>query len=165
MTCIVTWSFIVMFVLVELLNGHVKNLSVVSPSRDQKRKYFQFTLQTKDEERRVVSFSPEKHKLLLKIQAKNTNCELGKCRSNSKEETIINGYTSVKEIEPTFEKKEKKHSFVPVTIVNNEAELYNVLNITGFVYNVSPIEIVEKNEQKISLRKASLKDLKDTKFR
>ena len=56
-----------MFVLVELINGYVKNLTAVSPSRGQKRNYFQFTLQTKGE-RRVVSFSSEKHKLLSKIR-------------------------------------------------------------------------------------------------
>ena len=67
-----------MFVLVELINGYVKNLSTVFPSRVRKRKYFQFILQTKDEERRVVSFLTEKHKLLSKIQSKNTNCELTK---------------------------------------------------------------------------------------
>ena len=60
-----------MFVLVELINGYVKNLSAVSSSRDRELKHFQFTLQTKDEERRFVSFSQEKHKLLSKIQAKN----------------------------------------------------------------------------------------------
>ena len=109
--------------LVELINGYMKNLSTVSPSRDRKSKYFQFTLQTKDEERRVVSFSPEKHKLLSKIQAKNTNCELRKCRSNSKEEIIINDFTSVKEIEKTFEKKEKKRSFVSVAFVSNDLQL------------------------------------------
>ena len=147
--------------LVELINGYMKNLSTVSPSRDRKSKYFQFTLQTKDEERRVVSFSPEKHKILSKIQAKNTNCELRKCRSNSKEEIIINDFNSVKEIEKTFEKKEKKRSFVSVAFASNDLQLYDVVNITGFGYNVSPIEIVEKNEQQISLRKASLKDHTD----
>ena len=129
-----------------MINGYVKKLSAVSPGRDQKLKYFQFTLETKDKERRVVSFSPEKCKRLSKIQSKNTNCELRKCRSNSKEEIIINDYISVKEIELTFEKKEKKRSFVSVAFVNNEAQLYDIVNITGFVYNVSPIEIVEKNE-------------------
>ena len=124
----------------------MKSLSAFSPGRDQKFKYFQFTLQTKDKERRVVSFSPEKYKFLSKIQSKNTNCELRKCHSNSKEETIINDYISVKEIELTFEKKEKKRSFVSVAFVDNEAQLYDIVNITGFVYNVSPIEIVEKNE-------------------
>ena len=59
-----------MFVLLELINGYVKNVSTVSPRRDRKRNYFQYTLRTKDEERRVVSFSPEKHKLLSKIQVK-----------------------------------------------------------------------------------------------
>ena len=49
-----------MFVLIELINGYVKNLSAVFPSRDRKRKYFQFTLQTKYQDRRVISFSPEK---------------------------------------------------------------------------------------------------------
>ena len=133
-----------MFVLVELINGYVKNLSAVSPSRDQKRKYFQFTLQTKNEERRVVSFQ-KKMNFCQKFKPKRQT-ELSKCRSNSKEEIIINGYTSVKEIEPAFEKKEKKRSFVSVAFVNNEAQLYDIVNITGFVYNVSPIEIVEKNE-------------------
>ena len=65
-----------MFILVELINGYLKDLAAVSLSRDRKCKYFQFTLQTKDEERRVASFSLEKHKYLSKIQTKNTNCEL-----------------------------------------------------------------------------------------
>ena len=103
------------------------------PKHSRKCKYFQFTLQTKDEERRVVSFSPGKQKLLKKIQAKSTNCELRKRPSNSKEEIIINDYTSVKEIEPTSEKKEKKRSFVSVAFRNNEAQLYDAVNITGFV--------------------------------
>ena len=74
---------------------------------------------------------------------------------------IINDYTSVKEIEPTFEKKEKKRSFVSVAFKNNEAQLYDVINITEFMCNVSPTETIEKSEQQVSLRKASLKDHTD----
>ena len=59
-----------MFVLVELINGYVKNLSAVSPSRDRKRKYFQFTLQTKDEERRAVWFWPENINFCKKFKPK-----------------------------------------------------------------------------------------------
>lgn len=40
-----------------------------------------------------------------------------------------------------------------VAFVNTEAQLYDDVNMTGFVYNVSPIEITEKNEQQFSLRK------------
>ena len=40
-----------------------------------------------------------------------------------------------------------------VAFVNTEPHLYNDVNITGVAYNVSPIGIVEKNEQQFSLRK------------
>ena len=53
--------------------------------------------------------------------------------------------------------KRKKRNVALCPFVNNETQLYDVVNITGFVYNVSPIEIVEKNEQQISLREGSLK--------
>ena len=43
-----------------------------------------------------------------------------------------------------------------VAFVNTEAQLYDDVNMTGFVYNVSPIEITEKNEQQFSLRKDSI---------
>ena len=54
----------------------MKNLSPVKPfNNDWKRSYFHFHLQTEDFETRVVSFSPEKHKLLQKMQNKDTCCE------------------------------------------------------------------------------------------
>ena len=48
-----------------------------------------------------------------------------------------------------------------VAFKNNDAQLCDVINITEFMYNVSPIEIIEKSEQQVSLRKASLKDHTD----
>ena len=62
---------------------------------------------------------------------------------------------------PNLWKERKERSFVSIAFVNNEAQVYDVVNITGFMYNVSPIEIAEKNQQQISLRKASLKDHTD----
>ena len=57
------------FVIVNLTNYYMKNLSPVKPlNKDRKRSYFHSHLQTEDDETRVVSFSPEKHKLLEKIQ-------------------------------------------------------------------------------------------------
>ena len=101
-----------MFVLLELINGYVKNVSTVSPRRDRKRNYFQYTLRTKDEERRVVSFSPEKQ-TSVKNSSQNRNCEMRKCRSNSKEKIIIDDYASVKEKDSTSEKKEKNVALCP----------------------------------------------------
>ena len=53
-------------------------------------------------------FSPEKHKLLEKIQNQDTGYELKKFHLNNKNETIINYYTSVREVQPNFQKIEKK---------------------------------------------------------
>ena len=84
------------FVIVNLTNGYVKNLSLVKPfNNDRKRSYFHFHLQTEDDETRVVSFAPEKRKLLKKIQNQGTHCKLKMFRVNSENEIIINDYTSV----------------------------------------------------------------------
>ena len=48
-----------------------------------------------------------------------------------------------------------------MTFVKNEAQLYDTVNITGFVHNESPIETVEKNEQQINSTKPSLKSCFD----
>ena len=97
------------FVVVNLTNGYVKNLSPVkSFNNDRKQSYFHFHLQTKITNQGWFFFSPEKHKLLEKIQNQDTGCELKKFRLNSKNEIIINDYASVREVQPNFRKIEKK---------------------------------------------------------
>ena len=52
----------------------MENLFPVKPfNNDRKQSYFH--LQTKDDKTRGVSFSPEKHKLLEKLQNHGTGCE------------------------------------------------------------------------------------------
>ena len=147
------------FVIVNLTNGYVKNLSPVEPfNNDRKRSYFHFDLQTEDDETRVVSFSPEKHKLLEKIQNQDTGCELKRFPLNSKNEIIINDYTSVREVQPNFQKIEKKRQFVTIAHINDESELYDIVNVTGIIYN---LETLDKIEKKIHLLKATLQDKTD----
>ena len=99
------------FVIVDLTNSYVKNLSPVKPSNnDRKRSYFHFHLQTEDDETRVVSFSPEKHKLLEKMQNQDTGCEFKKFRLTSKNEMKSN---------PTSEKL--KRQFVTIAHINYES--------------------------------------------
>ena len=65
------------FVIANLTHGYVKILSPVKPfNNDQKQRYFYFHLQTEDGETRLVSFPPEKHELLQKIQNQDTGCKL-----------------------------------------------------------------------------------------
>ena len=54
-----------------------------------------------------MSFSPEKHKLLLKIQNKQTCCKIKRFQLNDKNEIIFGDYTSVRETEPMSERKKK----------------------------------------------------------
>ena len=37
-------------------------------------------------------------------------------------------------------------------------ELYDIVNVTRIIYNLEPVETVDKNEKKIHLRKATLQD-------
>ena len=61
----------------------------------------------------------------------------------------------------TSEKLKKKREFVTIAHINNESELYDIVNITGIIYNLEPVETVDKNEKKIHLRKATLQDKTD----
>ena len=60
-----------------------------------------------------------------------------------------------------FERKEKQFSFVSMEYINDEAQLYDAVNVTGLVYNISPIKRVKTDEKAICLRKATLKDSSD----
>ena len=96
------------FVMVNLTNGYVKNLSPVKLfNNDRKGSCFHFHLQTEDEETRLVYFSREKHKLLEKIQNQDTGCKLKTFCLDSKNEIIINDYASVLEVQPNFRKNKK----------------------------------------------------------
>ena len=120
------------FVIINLTNGYMKNLSPVKPfNNDRKESYFHFHLQTENEKTRVVSFSPEKQ-----VIRKNTKSE----------------------VQSTFWKIEKKYQFVTIAHINNESELYDIVNVTGTIYHLDPVETVHKNEKKNHLRKATLQD-------
>ena len=59
------------FVIVNLTNGYVKNLSPVKLfNNDRKQSHFRFHLQTEDGKTMVAFFSVEKRKLLQKIKIK-----------------------------------------------------------------------------------------------
>ena len=90
----------------------MENLFPVKPfNNDRKQSYFH--LQTKDGKTRGVSFSPQKHKLLEKLQNDGTGCELKKFRLSNRNETIINDYTSVREVQLNFRKIKKNVNLLP----------------------------------------------------
>ena len=57
--------------------------------------------------------------------------------------------------------KLKKRQFVTIAHINNESELYDIVDVAGIIYNLEPVKTVEKNEKKIHLRKTTLHDKTD----
>ena len=44
----------------------------------------------------------------------------------------------------------KKCQFVTVARINNESELYDIVNLTGIIDNLKPVETIDKNEKKFT---------------
>ena len=53
--------------------------------------------------------------------------------------------------------EKKKHQFVTIAHINNESELYDIVSVTGIIYNLEPVETVHKNEKKITYEKLPCK--------
>ena len=119
----------------------MNDLTVVSPSLDRKRRLFEFTLQTSDDEQRVVYLNPWKHKLLSKIHQAETGSELKRYKLNDKNDIIVNGNTILKKVKSTFERQQKQRTFVLITYINNEAQLYERFNVVGLVVKGTLMQI------------------------
>ena len=44
----------------------------------------------------------------------------------------------------------KKRQFVTVARINNDSELYDIVNLTGIIDNLKPVETIDKNEKKFT---------------
>ena len=110
-------------------------------------------LQNSDDEQRVVCFNSEKHKPLNKILQAETWCELKRYKLNDKNEIIVNDTIIWKEIKSNFGRQQKQVSYI-----NNEAQLYERINVAGLVFNDSSIEPAVKDAKISRLRKASFQD-------
>ena len=64
--------------------------------------------------------------------------------------------TLVRRAKPKFERKEHESWFVSVAYINNKAQLYDVVNVSWMVCNISPIETLKTNKRTICLKKSTL---------
>ena len=87
--------------------------------------------------------------------------QLKRFKVNEKNEILIGDNTTLRESKPGFARQNKQREFVTVSHVNNEAQIFDIVNLVAFVVNVLQIETVEKDERVIHLRKATLKDVTD----
>ena len=142
--------------------GYIKKLSQLSPSLDRKRKYFTFNMQLEDCDRRVVCFTPERYNLISKIQSQQSGCEITDFTKNEKDELLVGDNATVKQIQPTFERKNHPIQFTTISQCNNEKKINELVNVKGLLCNKLEIEYVKKESKQLKLRKAILSDSEDT---
>ena len=53
-------------------------------------------------------------------------------------------------------KNKKNRQFVTIPYINNESELYDIVNVTGIIHNLEPVETIDKNDKKNHLPKTTL---------
>ena len=68
---------------------------------------------------------------------------------------------TLKESKTVFVRRNKQREFVTVSHVNNDAQIFDTVALVALVFNVSQIQIVEKDGEIILLWKARLKNATD----
>ena len=140
-------------------------LSVKNDKLTNKRKetkWFEFDFHAETTVRRVVSFSPEKRKLLLSIvDSKNEGCEIKKSKKSSSDDIIINQHSAIKKVKPTFPKHDQDIPISTLTAVINELPLYKRVSVVGLVYNISDEIEDKKGDRYLKYKRATLKDNQD----
>ena len=106
----------------EATSGFAKDFTVASLSCDQKRRLFEFILQTSDAEQSIICFN------LKKLKKDETGCKLKKFKLNDRNKIISTNNIILRKINPNFERQEKERKFVSVNHTNNEAQLYETIN-------------------------------------
>ena len=111
----------------------------------------------------MVSFSPEKRKLLQSIvDSTNEGCEIKKSKMGSSDDIIINQHSAIKKIKPSFPKHDQNIPISSLTAVVNELPLYKRVAVVGMVYNISEEIEDTKGERIFKYKRATLKDNEDS---
>ena len=108
-----------------------------------------------------VCFSPEKHALFNDISKddNNTGIENKRFRSiTNNEDIIINNFSSVKKTELIFERKDFQRKPFTVQQVINECPIYDIVDISGLMYNLQQETTSQKEGAPLRIRKGIMKD-------
>lgn len=126
--------------------------------KNQKRKYFDFTLNTEEKQERTVCFSPEKHTLVNRIFQQHSGCEIKKFKRSDSNDVLITDFSSVRQFTPDFEKPTHELVYKNIEAISNECPLYNIVNVVGIIFDIGPIQTCEKDGKPLKFRKATISD-------
>ena len=85
--------------------GSTKDLIVFSLGCYHKSSLFEFTYQASDDDQNVICYNSKKHKRLSKIHLVESGCQIKRPELN--DEIIVTKNTTLKKIEPNFERQER----------------------------------------------------------
>ena len=78
--------------------------------------------------------------------------------SSDNNNNIVNDFPSVKKTELNFERKTLLSKFFTVEQVINECAVYDIVDVTGLLYNLQTKAEHEKDERPVRIRKGMIKD-------
>ena len=129
--------------------------------KDKKRRYSNFSIQNDDTLHRGVCFSPEKHRLFNDIinDSSHSGIEIKLFRSSdNNNDIIVNDFSSVKKTELNFGRKTLQSKIFTIEQVINECAIYDIVDVTGLVYNLQTEAEHEKDGKPLRIRKGMIKD-------
>ena len=110
---------------------------------------------------RGVYFSAEKHNLFSEIANDNSSngIEIKRFRSSdNNEDIIVNNFISIKRTEVNFERKTFHVKPSSIQQINNECAIYDIVDVTGLIYNLQQETTTEKDGKPLKIRKGIIKD-------
>ena len=126
----------------------------------QKTRYFHFSVQKKDTLLRGVCFSPEKHRLFNYIinDSPHSGIETKGFRSSDNNNDItVKDLQSVKKTELNFERKTLQSNIFTTEQVINECAIYDIVGVTGLIYNLQTEAGHGKYGKPLRIRKRMIK--------
>ena len=109
---------------------------------------------------RSVCFSPEKHAQFNDISKddNNTDIEIKWFQSSeNSEDIIVNDFSTVLKSEVDFERKDFQRKPFTFQQVINECAIYDIVDVSGLVYNLQQETTNQKEGAPLPIRKAIMK--------
>ena len=124
--------------------GYVKKLSMLSPTRDNKARYFTFTVQLENVSLRksinwYQKYSPKNRAVKYKIYM------------NVENELLVEGQTTLKKLERNFEK------ISTLSRCSNECQTNDMVNVIWLIFILTETEHIQKDGKILKLQQWQIK--------
>ena len=100
--------------------------------------------------------------MLAQIEEDKDGCEISNFKCGEREDILVTDYSSVKRKKLSFTKSPSVATvYSSIADINNEFEIFQIINTKGYLYNLGEEKETEKDGKKLRLIQGSLKDNTD----